>query len=118
LNASHTFKGITLINQICLRTPLINNTLPHLFYTNAKTIEHNKIIFKNTLGQTFTFHAKDICSKICPPHFKLPMVPSQTIGLHHELSMKKDMLIILCARNYITLDGLVNGVDNFFKDYR
>jgi hypothetical protein len=45
------------------------------------------------------------------------MVPIQTIGLHHELSMKKDMLIILCARNYVTLDGLVNGVDENFKDY-
>jgi hypothetical protein len=45
------------------------------------------------------------------------MVPSQTIGLHHELSMKKDILIKLCARNYITLDGLVNGVDENFKDY-
>jgi hypothetical protein len=31
--------------------------------------------------------------------------------------MKKDMLIILCARNYITLDGLVTGVDGIFKDY-
>jgi hypothetical protein len=45
------------------------------------------------------------------------MVPSQTIGLHHELLMKKVMLIKLGARNYITLDGLVNGVDEIFKDY-
>jgi hypothetical protein len=41
---SHTSKDISFINQICLRTPPIDNTLPHLFYTNAKTIEHNKII--------------------------------------------------------------------------
>jgi hypothetical protein len=57
---SHTFKDISFINQICLKTPLIDNILPHLFYTNAKIIEHNKMILKNTLGQTFTFHAKDI----------------------------------------------------------
>jgi hypothetical protein len=48
---SHTFEDMSFINQICLRTPPIDNTLPHLFYTNAKTIEHNKIILQNTLGQ-------------------------------------------------------------------
>jgi hypothetical protein len=57
---SHTFEDMSFINQICLKTPPIDNILPHLFYTNAKTIEHNKMILKNTLGQTFTFHAKDI----------------------------------------------------------
>jgi hypothetical protein len=45
------------------------------------------------------------------------MVPSQTTSLHHELSMNKEMLIKLGTRNYRTLDGLVNGVDDFFKDY-
>jgi len=55
--------------------------LPHLFYMNAKTIEHNKIILQNTLGQTFTFHAKDIHSKTYPPDFKLQMVPSHIVGL-------------------------------------
>jgi len=48
---------------------------------NAKTIEHDKIILQNTLGQTFTFHAKDIHSETCPLHFKLQMVPSQIVGL-------------------------------------
>jgi hypothetical protein len=27
------------------------------------------------------------------------------------------MLVKLCARNYDTLDGLVNGVDEAFKDF-
>jgi hypothetical protein len=45
------------------------------------------------------------------------MVPRQTTSLHRELSMNKYMLIKLGTRNYITLDGLVNGVDDFFKDY-
>jgi hypothetical protein len=44
------------------------------------------------------------------------MVPSQTTSFHHELSMKKHMLIKLCAKNYITLDGLVNGVDENLKN--
>jgi hypothetical protein len=27
------------------------------------------------------------------------------------------MLVELCARNYETLDGLVNGVDEIFEDF-
>jgi hypothetical protein len=50
---SHIFEDISFINQICLRTSPIDNNLPHLFYTDAKTIEHNKIILQNTLHQTF-----------------------------------------------------------------
>jgi len=41
---SHIFYDITFIDQIYSRTPPIDNTLPHFFYTNAKTIEHKKII--------------------------------------------------------------------------
>jgi hypothetical protein len=85
--ASHIFEYINFINQICLWTPSIDNILPILFYINAKKIEHNKTILQNTLGQTFTFHAKDIHFETCPPHFKLPMVPSQITSLHHELSI-------------------------------
>jgi hypothetical protein len=47
-------------------------------------------------------------------HFKSPMIPSQTIGLHHELSIKNDMLVKLCVGNYVTLDYLVNGLDDIF----
>jgi hypothetical protein len=54
--SSHTFEDIDFTNKICLKTPPIDNVLPHLFYTNAKRIdEHNKIIFQNILGQTFSF---------------------------------------------------------------
>jgi hypothetical protein len=53
----------------------------------------------------------------CHYHFKLPMTPSQTIGLHHELSIKNDMLVELCVGNYVTLNYLVDGVDDIFKDY-
>jgi hypothetical protein len=39
---SHIFENMSFTNQICLKTPPIDNVLAHLFYTNAKTIEHNK----------------------------------------------------------------------------
>lgn len=45
---SENFKDINFINKSGLKTPPTDNTLPHLFYRNVKTIEHNKIIFQNT----------------------------------------------------------------------
>jgi hypothetical protein len=64
-----------------LRTPPINNISPHLFYTNAKKIKHNKIIFQNTMGQTFPFHAKDINFETCSFHFRLSMIPNPTFTM-------------------------------------
>jgi hypothetical protein len=94
----------------------MDNTLPHLFYTNLKTIAHNKIAYDKTLDETFKFFTKDVYSKTCPC-FKLSMLPFHTSGLHHELLLKKYMLVELCASNYATSDGLVNGVDVTFQDY-
>jgi hypothetical protein len=37
-------KDLTFINVICLKPPLIDNILPHLIYTNLKTIAHNNIV--------------------------------------------------------------------------
>jgi hypothetical protein len=51
-------------------------------------------------------------------HFKSPMIPSQTIGFHHELSIKNDMLVKLCVGNYVTLDYLVNGFNDIFFNYK
>jgi hypothetical protein len=45
------------------------------------------------------------------------MIPSQTINLHHELLVKKNMLIKLCAGNYATSNGLINGAYGIFKYY-
>jgi hypothetical protein len=45
------------------------------------------------------------------------MLPFHTSGLHHELLLKKNMLVELCASNYATSDGLVNGVNVTFQDY-
>jgi hypothetical protein len=47
------FKYIEFFNNICFKTPPIDNILPYLFYTNAKTIQHNKNIFEKK-GQIFT----------------------------------------------------------------
>jgi hypothetical protein len=62
----------------------MDNTLPHLFYTNVKIIAHNKIVYDKTLGKIIKFLAKDIHFEMCP-HFKLSMLPSHTSDLHHEL---------------------------------
>jgi hypothetical protein len=99
-----------------LKPPPIDNTLPHLFYTNLKTTSHNKIVYEKTLGETFKFLTKDIHSQKCL-HFKLSMLPSHTHGFHRELLLKKNVLMKLCASNYATLDGLINGVDGNFQDY-
>jgi hypothetical protein len=97
-----------------LRTPPINNIFPHLFYTNAKKFEHNKIIFQNTTGQTFPFHAKDIHFETCFFHFRLSMIPNP--NLHHELLIK-NILIKLCAGNYITIYDFINGVNGILRNY-
>jgi hypothetical protein len=69
----------------CLRTPSMDNTLPYLFYMNVKTTMHNKNVFQNTLGETFTFLAHDVHTKTCPSHFKLSNLPSQTTSSHYEI---------------------------------
>jgi hypothetical protein len=48
------------MNNFYLKPPPINNTLPHLIYMNLKTITHNKIVYKKTLGETFKFLVEDI----------------------------------------------------------
>ncbi len=50
------YDDINFFNQICLKMPPINTTLPYLFYMNVEITEHNK----NTLGETFKFVAQDI----------------------------------------------------------
>jgi len=70
---SQTNKDIHFMNNLCLKPSWMDNTLPHLLYTNLKTNAHNKIVYDKTLGKTFNFFAKDIHSKTCF-HFKLSMV--------------------------------------------
>jgi hypothetical protein len=61
--ASQTIEDIKCMNNNCLKTQLMDNILPYLFYTNVKTIMHNKNVFQNTLGETFTFLTCDVHRK-------------------------------------------------------
>jgi hypothetical protein len=40
---------------------------------------------------------------------------SKITSLHYIIHIKEYILIELCASNYATFDGLVNGVHNIFK---
>jgi len=42
---SQTIKDIKFMNNNYLKTQLMDNTLPYLFYTNYKTTMHNKNVF-------------------------------------------------------------------------
>jgi hypothetical protein len=74
--SSQTTKDINSINKICYRKPPMDNILPHLFYTNIETIQHNKNIFENTCGEIFAFFAQDVHSETCPFHFRLSIIQS------------------------------------------
>ncbi len=95
----------------------MDNILPYLFFTNVKTTMDNKNVFWNTLGETFTFVAHDVRIETCPFHFKLSNLPFQMASLHYEILVKKKMLMKLCAGNYETSDGLVNGADGDFEGF-
>jgi hypothetical protein len=43
--ASQTIEDIKFMNNNCLRTPLMDNTLPYSIYTNVKTTMDNKNVF-------------------------------------------------------------------------
>ncbi len=105
------------MNNNCLRTQSMDNTLLYLFYTNVKITMHSKNVFQNTLCETFAFLACDVHTETCPFHFKLSNLPSQTTGLHYEILVKKKLLMELCARNYETSNGLVNGANGIFEDF-
>jgi hypothetical protein len=45
------------------------------------------------------------------------MLPFHINSLHHELLLKKNMLVELCASNYATSDGLINGANGTFQEY-
>ncbi len=76
--ASQTIEDIKCMNNNCLRTPSMDNTLPYLSYTHV-----------NTFGETFTFFACDVHTKTWPFEFKLSNLPSQMASLHYEFFVKK-----------------------------
>jgi hypothetical protein len=77
--------------------------------------KHNENVFTNTLGPTFIFKAMDINYQSCPPSYKLSNDPSKIMGFHSTNNVKIYMLVELCASNYATFYGLVNGADGIFK---
>jgi hypothetical protein len=73
----------------------MDNTLPHLFYTNLKTNAHNKIVYDKTPSKTFKLFVKDIHFETCP-HFKLSILPSHTSGFHHDFFLEINVNGIVC----------------------
>jgi hypothetical protein len=71
---SQTFEYIDFINKFCFKTPPLDNTLPYLFYTNAKTTTHKNNVFHTTLGQIFKFLTQEIHSHTCLSHCKLATI--------------------------------------------
>ncbi len=57
MTTSQIIEDIKPMNDTSLRTPLIDNILPQLFYKNVKTTMQNKNVFQIILGETFTFLA-------------------------------------------------------------
>jgi hypothetical protein len=103
-------KDIEFVNLIYNQQPSNNFIIPYKLVQ-----KHNENVFTNTLGPTFIFKATDINHQSCPPSYKLSNDPSKIAGLHFTINIKKDMLVELCAGNYATFDGLVNGIDDIFK---
>ncbi len=77
--------------------------------------KHNENVFTNTLGPTFIFKAMDVNHQSCKPFYKLSNDPSKTIGLYFTIYIYIYILVELCAGNYVTSNGFVNGADGIFK---
>ena len=114
---THNIIDIHTINNLCLKQPPNNSTIPHLYYMNKDTLAHNLKVFDNTKGLTYYLNAVHIKHQSLSAKFKIPDDPSKTAGLHTLIKVKKNMLVELCAGNYATHDGLVNGADGLFKTF-
>jgi hypothetical protein len=57
----------------------------------------------------------DINHQSCPPSYKLSNDPSKIASLHSTINILKYMLVELCAGNYATFDGIMNGINGIFK---
>jgi len=72
-------------------------------------------VFNNKISPTFNFEATKIHHHSCPSSYKLPNDLNRTVCLHTIIRIKQDMVVELCAGNYATYDGLVNGTNGVFK---
>ncbi len=52
---------------------------------------------------------------LMPSTYHYKKIPNKTTRLHNIWQVKENMFIELCARNYATYDGLVDGLDGLFK---
>ncbi len=64
---------------------------------------------------THIFKTMNINHQSCPPSYKLSNYLSKISGLHSTININIYMLVELCASNYATFNGIVNGVDGIFK---
>jgi hypothetical protein len=113
---TQTLKDIQYINSNCRQIPN-SFTTPHLFYTNILVWKHNKFVFNKTYGPTFNFEAINIHHHSCPSSYKLLDDPSKIASLCTTIHITQSMVVEWCARNYVTYDGLFNGVDSVFKTW-
>jgi hypothetical protein len=119
LNKFHTSientNDVQSINSIYNRQPPNNFNILYLFNTNKLVQKQNENVFTNTLGPTFIFKTMDINHQSCPPSYKFSNDPSKIVSWHSTIHIKIYMLVELCASNYATSNGLVNGTNGIFK---
>ncbi len=114
-NATKNTKDIEFINSICNRQSPKDFTILYLFYINELVQKHNENVFINTLSPMFIFKTMDINHQSCPPFYKLSNDLSKIASLHSTININIYMLVELCVGNYVTSDGLVNGINDIFK---
>jgi hypothetical protein len=85
------------------------------FYTNEAKQKHNESTFLQSEGGVFILHAQDRHHDTRLQSFQLQNDAKFIVGLHLEVEVKKNTLVELCARNYATHNGLVNGADGIFQ---
>ena len=85
----HNIMDIHTMNNLCLRQPSNNFTIPHLYYMNNDTLAHNLKVFDNTEGFTYYLNAIDIKHQSLSSKFKIPDDPSKTARLHTFIKVKK-----------------------------
>jgi len=114
-NATKNTKDIEFINSICNQQPPNDFTIPYFLCINKLVQKHNENVFINTLGLMFIFKAMDINHQSCPPSYKVSNDLSIIASFHSTININIYMLVELCASNYATFDGLVNGINGIFK---
>lgn len=111
--AAQTSDDIDYLNQHCLKEPLVDPTLPHLFYRKADVDKHNNKMLTKLPGDTIVLHALDEQET----NTNTIRLYDHTTTLPPQIHVKPNILVEIYAGNYNTQDGLVNGYDGIFKIY-